>query len=72
MSIETYIEMEGEDMIELELSIDELVNVALGTNSTQDLNLNVDLDSVNMDDVAPHTVKLSDAKFMHHCCLVSY
>jgi hypothetical protein len=30
MSIETYIQMEGEDIIGLELSINELVDVALG------------------------------------------
>jgi hypothetical protein len=29
MSIETYIQMEGEEIIVLELSIDELVDVAL-------------------------------------------
>ena len=30
MSIETYIHMEGEEIIKLELSIDELVDAALG------------------------------------------
>jgi hypothetical protein len=29
MSLETYIQMKGEDFIELELSIDELVDAAL-------------------------------------------
>ena len=46
-----------------------MVNVALGTNSAQDSDLNVDLDSVNVDDVAPSTIKLSDAK--HHPSLLS-
>ena len=32
MSIETYIMMKGEEIIELELSIDELLDVALGIN----------------------------------------
>jgi hypothetical protein len=34
MSIETYIHMEREEIIELELSTDELVDVALGINYT--------------------------------------
>jgi hypothetical protein len=36
--------MEGEDIIELDLSTDELVDVALGTNFAQHFDLNVDLD----------------------------
>ena len=44
----------------------------LGTNYAQDFDLNVGLDSIDVDDVAPHTIKLSDAKLMHHCYLVSY
>ena len=62
MSINTYIEMEGEEIIELELTIDELVDAALGINYAQGFDLNVDLHSVDVDDVAPPTVKLSDAK----------
>jgi hypothetical protein len=62
MSFETYIQMEGEDIIELELSIDELVDAALGITHAQGFDLNVDLHSVDVDDVAPPTVKLSDAK----------
>jgi hypothetical protein len=53
---------EGEDIIELELSIDELVDAALGINHAQGFDLNVDLHSVDVDDVAPPTVKLSDVK----------
>jgi hypothetical protein len=52
------------------LSVDELVDVGLGTNSSHDFDLNVDLDLVDVDDIAPRTIKLSDAKVMHHCCLV--
>ena len=52
-----------------ELSIDELVDVALGTNYAQDFDLNVDLHSVDVDDVAPPTIKLSDAK--RHASLLS-
>jgi hypothetical protein len=51
------------------MSIDELVDVALRTNSPQDFDLNVDLDLVNVDDVAPPTVKLSDVK--RHASLLS-
>jgi hypothetical protein len=61
--------MEGEDIIELDLSTDELVDVALGTNFAQDFDLNVDLDSIDVDNVASPTVKLN---VMHHRCLVSY
>ena len=69
MSIETYIQMEGEDITKLELSIDESVDAALRTNYAQDFDLNVDLDLVDVDDVAPPTLKLSDAK--HHASLLS-
>jgi hypothetical protein len=69
MSIETYIHMEGEENTELELSTDELVDAALGVNHGQGFDLNVHLHSVDVDDVAPPTVKLSDAK--HHASLLS-
>src|ERR1700737_3969170 len=69
MSIETYIHMEGEEITELELTTDELVDAALGVNHAQGFDLNVDLHSVDVDDVAPPTVKLSDAK--HHASLLS-
>jgi hypothetical protein len=62
-------DMVRKENYELELSIDELVDVALITNHAQDFDLNVDLDSVDVDDVAPSTVKLSDAK--HHASLLS-
>jgi hypothetical protein len=69
MSIETYIEMEGEETIELELKSDELVNVALGINYAQGFDLDVDMHSVDVDDVALLTVRLSDAK--RHASLLS-
>ena len=69
MSIETYIQMEGEEIFELELNTNELVDVALGINYAQGFDLNVDLHSVDVDDVAPPTVKLSDAKC--HASLLS-
>jgi hypothetical protein len=44
------------------MSADELLDVTLGTNYAQDFDLNIDLHLVNVDDVAPPTLKLSDAK----------
>ena len=41
----------------------------LGTNHAQDFDLNVDLHLLDVEDVAPPTVKLSDAK--HHASLLS-
>ena len=38
------------------------MDVALGTNYAQDFDLNVALDSVDVDDIAPPTIKLSDLK----------
>ena len=69
MSIKTYIQMEGKNIIELELSIDELVDAALGINHAQGFDLTVSLHSVDVDNVAPPIVKLSDAK--HHPLLLS-
>ena len=62
MSSEIYIPMEGEEITELEYSIDKLLDVALGIKHAQGFDLNVDLHSVDVDDVAPPTIKLSDAK----------
>ena len=52
-----------------ELSNDELVDDASGTNHAEDLDLSIDLRSVNVDDVAPPIVKFSDAK--RHASLLS-
>ena len=49
----------GEEITELELSIDELVNATLGTNYAQDFDLNVDLDLVDVCDVGSHWLKHS-------------
>jgi hypothetical protein len=54
--------MEGKGIAKLKLITDELVDASLGTISSQDFNLNVALDSINVDDVASPTIKLSDAK----------
>jgi hypothetical protein len=69
VSIETYIHMEGEEITELELNTDELVDVALGINYAQGFDLNVDMHLVDVDDIAPPTINLSDAK--RHASLLS-
>ena len=56
MFFETYIHMEGEEITELELSVDELADVALGIKYAQGFDLNVDLHSVDVDEVAPPTI----------------
>jgi hypothetical protein len=61
--------MVREENTELELSTDELVDVALGINATQPFDLNVDLDSIDVDDVISPTMKLSDGE--HHASLLS-
>ena len=65
----TYIQMEGEEITQLELSTNELVDAILGINYAQVFDLYVDLHSVYVDDVAPPIVKLSDAK--RHVSLLS-
>ena len=59
----------GKKITELELSIDELVDVGLGINYALGFDLNVDLHSIDVDDVAPPIIKFSDAK--HHASLLS-
>jgi hypothetical protein len=56
MSIKTYIQMEGEESIELELSIDELLDATLGINHAQGFDLIVDMHSIDVDDIAPPTI----------------
>jgi hypothetical protein len=60
--------MEGEEITELELSIDELVDASLGINYAQGFDLNVEFHLINVDDVALPTIKLSNAK--HHTSLL--
>jgi hypothetical protein len=48
--------MEGEENTELELSSDAWVDVALGINYAQGFALDVDLHSVDVDDVTPPIV----------------
>ena len=54
--------MEGEEITKLNSSTNELVDVALGINHAQCFNLPFDLHLVDVNDVAPPTVKLSDVK----------
>ena len=53
MSMETYIQMEGEVIIELELITNELVDVALRINYAHGFDFNVNLHSAHVDDIAP-------------------
>ena len=71
ISFETYSHIEGEENIELELSINKLVDVALRINHAQRFDVNVDFQSIDVDDVAlpTPTIKLSDAK--RHASLMS-
>ena len=64
MSIEIHIWMDGEKITNLEFDTNELVDVALVTKYAQGFDLNVDLHSTYVNDVAPPTIELSDAK--HH------
>ena len=48
MSIETYIHMQREETTQLELSNDELVDVAMGIKHAQGFDLNVDLHFVDV------------------------
>ena len=57
-----YLVLMVKEINELELNTDELVDVSLETSYAQEFDLNVDLDSLDVDDVAPPIVKLSDAK----------
>ena len=61
--------MEREYISELILSIDKLVDATLGIKHAQGFDLNVDLHSVDVDDVVPPTIKLSDVKC--HASLLS-
>ena len=69
MLIETYIQMEGEEIIELELNTNELLDATLEINYAQVFDLNVHLHLVDVDGVASPIVKLSDAK--RHASLLS-
>ena len=61
--------MKGEEITQLELSTNKLVDVTLRINYAQGFDLNVDMHSVDVDDVAPPTVQRSDAK--RHASLLS-
>ena len=69
MLIETSVHTEREEIPRPELSTDELVDVALGIKYAQGFDIDVDLYSVDVHDVAPPTIKLSDARC--HASLLS-
>jgi hypothetical protein len=54
--------MKGGKNTELQLSFDDVVVATSGINHIEGFYLNVDMHSVDVDNVAPPTVKLSDAK----------
>lgn len=56
--------MEREDIIKLELSNDVLVHVHWETNSRQNFHINVNINSLDVADVAPPTVEIGDVE--HH------
>jgi hypothetical protein len=56
MSPEICIQIQGEEITELGLSTDELVDDALGINYAQGFDLNVELHSINVNDVASPTI----------------
>ena len=70
--IEIYIQKWKEKIIELELSIGEYIDVTLGINYAQGFECNVDIYSVDVDDVAPPKVYLSHVKCHAYCCLIFY
>ena len=61
--------MEREEITELELSSNELVDVSLGIYYVLGFDLDVHLHLVDVDDVAPPTIKLSNAN--GHASLLS-
>ena len=69
MSLKTYIKMKGKKTTELKLNIDELVDANLRTHLPLKIYHNIDVDSIDIDDVASPTIKLSDAK--HRASLLS-
>ena len=61
--------MKGEKNVELKFITNELVDATLGINYPQGFDLNVDLHSVDVDDVTSPTINFSDAK--RHASLLS-
>jgi hypothetical protein len=67
MQVEEYIQMDGEDLIEEELTNSELVDMAMEVVEASPSNL--DLNVVNQ---LPPIIKLTDAhNIMHPSCLIS-
>jgi hypothetical protein len=71
MPMEEYIQMNGEDLIEEELSNIELVDMALEVVEASPSNLDLNVDPIpNVDDQPPTIVKLTDAQ--HHASMLSH
>jgi hypothetical protein len=72
MLIETYIQMKGEEIPELELNTDELVGVALGINYAQGLVLMLICIQLMWMMLLHLQLSLVLLNVMHHCCLIYY
>jgi hypothetical protein len=71
MAVEEFIQMDGEDLIEEELTNTELVDMALEVVGASPSNLDLNVDSIpNVDDQPPPIVKLTDAQ--HHASMSSH
>jgi hypothetical protein len=71
MLVEEYIQMDGEDIIEEELTNTKLVDMALEVVETSPSNLDLDVDPIpNVDDQPPPIIKLTNAR--HHAYMLSH
>jgi hypothetical protein len=71
MPMEKYIQMDGEDLIEEELTNTKLVDMTLEVNETSPSNLDLNVDPIpNVDDQPPPIVKLTNAQ--HYASMLSH
>jgi hypothetical protein len=71
MPVEDYIQMDGEDLIEEELTNTELVDMALEVVEASPSNLDLNVDPIpNFDDQPPPIVKLTNVR--HHSFMLSH
>ena len=71
MQVDEYIQMDGKDLIEEELTNAELISMALDVAEASPSNLDLNVDPIpNVDDQPPPIVRLSDAR--HHASMLSH
>jgi hypothetical protein len=71
MPMEEYIQMDGEDLIEEELTNTKLVDMALEVVEASPSNLDLNVDPIpNVDDQPPPIAKLTDMR--HHASMLSH